>query len=151
MCSTTCNVANVITLHLHPGGDACIFAKSNPVIDTSEHVISTAAGDKRHLRVNDGVNDDDSVTNVKRPKLNENPVTRTDVAHSASGDNDVDVGARVPTTGMCLVEDDDGGDDIYRTGAKCVPGGPQDPLEAGSRYHVTAALRFAFGTVLRVM
>ncbi|XP_029951693.1 tRNA-specific adenosine deaminase 1-like [Salarias fasciatus] len=31
--------------------------------------------------------------------------------------------------------------DIHRTGAKCVPGGPVDPLQPGARYHSTGALR----------
>ena len=143
------HVNMIIILHPHPGGDACIFAKSSPITDAaSEHVKSTAAGGKRHVHVDDDVKNDDSAPIVKRPKVEENQATHTTMEHSSCGDSNVDVGARMPTTGMCLVEDDDGGDDIYRTGAKCVPGGPQDPLEAGSRYHVTGALRFAFGTVL---
>lgn len=31
--------------------------------------------------------------------------------------------------------------DIHRTGAKCVPGGPTDPLHAGVGYHSTGVLR----------
>ncbi|CAB1323310.1 unnamed protein product [Coregonus sp. 'balchen'] len=31
--------------------------------------------------------------------------------------------------------------DIHRTGAKCVPGGPEDPLQPGLRYHSTGLLR----------
>ncbi|CAN9499504.1 unnamed protein product [Ophioblennius macclurei] len=31
--------------------------------------------------------------------------------------------------------------DIHRTGAKCVPGGPVDPLQPGTQYHSTGALR----------
>ncbi|XP_076026126.1 tRNA-specific adenosine deaminase 1 [Genypterus blacodes] len=31
--------------------------------------------------------------------------------------------------------------DVHRTGAKCVPGGPADPLEPGSGYHSTGLLR----------
>lgn len=31
--------------------------------------------------------------------------------------------------------------DIHRTGAKCVPGGPADPLHPGVRYHSTGVLR----------
>lgn len=31
--------------------------------------------------------------------------------------------------------------DIHRTGAKCVPGGPADPLHPGSGYHSAGALR----------
>ena len=31
--------------------------------------------------------------------------------------------------------------DVYRTGAKCVPGGTQDPRQSGSGYHTVGALR----------
>ncbi|XP_047240466.1 tRNA-specific adenosine deaminase 1 isoform X3 [Girardinichthys multiradiatus] len=31
--------------------------------------------------------------------------------------------------------------DVHRTGAKCVPGGPVDPLHPGPRYHSTGVLR----------
>lgn len=31
--------------------------------------------------------------------------------------------------------------DVHRTGAKCVPGGPADPLHPGVRYHSTGVLR----------
>lgn len=31
--------------------------------------------------------------------------------------------------------------DIHRTGAKCVPGGPADPLHSGPGYHSTGVLR----------
>jgi len=31
--------------------------------------------------------------------------------------------------------------DIYRTGAKCISGGVQDPLGEGANYHITGALR----------
>jgi hypothetical protein len=31
--------------------------------------------------------------------------------------------------------------DIYRTGAKCVSEGIQDPLGAGDNYHITGAFR----------
>lgn len=31
--------------------------------------------------------------------------------------------------------------DIHRTGAKCVPGAPPDPLHAGEGYHTTGVLR----------
>lgn len=31
--------------------------------------------------------------------------------------------------------------DIHRTGAKCVPGAPPDPLQAGAGYHHTGVLR----------
>uniref|UniRef100_A0A3Q3JCJ9 tRNA-specific adenosine deaminase 1 n=1 Tax=Monopterus albus TaxID=43700 RepID=A0A3Q3JCJ9_MONAL len=31
--------------------------------------------------------------------------------------------------------------DIHRTGAKCVPGGPADPLQSGAGYHSTGVLR----------
>lgn len=31
--------------------------------------------------------------------------------------------------------------DIHRTGAKCVPGGPEDPLQPGLGYHSTGLLR----------
>ncbi|XP_067091503.1 tRNA-specific adenosine deaminase 1 [Osmerus mordax] len=33
------------------------------------------------------------------------------------------------------------GPDIHRTGAKCVPGGPADPLQPGAGYHLTGGLR----------
>ncbi|XP_028304113.1 LOW QUALITY PROTEIN: tRNA-specific adenosine deaminase 1 [Gouania willdenowi] len=32
-------------------------------------------------------------------------------------------------------------DDVHRTGAKCVPGGPADPQQPGVRYHSTGVLR----------
>ncbi|XP_076448728.1 tRNA-specific adenosine deaminase 1-like isoform X2 [Babylonia areolata] len=35
--------------------------------------------------------------------------------------------------------------DIYRTGAKCVPGGDQDPHDAGIHYHTVGALRIKPG------
>lgn len=35
--------------------------------------------------------------------------------------------------------------DIHRTGAKCVPGGVQDPLGEGREYHCTGALRIKPG------
>ena len=35
--------------------------------------------------------------------------------------------------------------DIYRTGAKCVPGGDQDPYEQGVHYHTVGALRIKPG------
>ncbi|XP_046549204.1 tRNA-specific adenosine deaminase 1-like [Haliotis rubra] len=35
--------------------------------------------------------------------------------------------------------------DIFRTGAKCVPGGEQDPLGSGSDYHVVGLLRIKPG------
>ena len=31
--------------------------------------------------------------------------------------------------------------DVYRTGAKCVPGGKQDPLQSGLGYHIVGVLR----------
>ena len=35
--------------------------------------------------------------------------------------------------------------DIYRTGAKCIPGGKQDPLEVGMAYHTVGAFRIKPG------
>lgn len=35
--------------------------------------------------------------------------------------------------------------DIHRTGARCVPGGPADPLQSGERYHHTGLLRLKPG------
>ena len=39
--------------------------------------------------------------------------------------------------------------DIFRTGAKCVPNGAQDPLKSGSNYHVIGALRIKPGRGFR--
>jgi len=39
--------------------------------------------------------------------------------------------------------------DCFRTGAKCVPNGVQDPLKSGSEYHITGALRIKPGRGFR--
>uniref|UniRef100_A0A7M5XCD4 tRNA-specific adenosine deaminase 1 n=2 Tax=Clytia hemisphaerica TaxID=252671 RepID=A0A7M5XCD4_9CNID len=41
--------------------------------------------------------------------------------------------------------------DIFRTGAKCVPSGRQDPLGEGGQYHTTGALRIKPGRGFRTM
>ena len=44
-----------------------------------------------------------------------------------------------------------GKDDIFRTGAKCVPDGPQDSLRSGIEYHTTGPLRIKPGRGFRTI
>lgn len=62
---------------------------------------------------------------VKRPRLEE-PAMKKDSAQNQAAD---------------APSNPDTVSDIHRTGAKCVPGGPADPLDPGVGYHSTGLLR----------
>ncbi|CAJ1057041.1 tRNA-specific adenosine deaminase 1 isoform X2 [Xyrichtys novacula] len=75
---------------------------------------------------------------LKSEDLSKTPSTKTPVETFSQGS----AGLETKTRGL---SDRAGLDpqvpDIHRTGAKCVPGGPTDPLHPGTGYHSTGVLR----------
>lgn len=71
--------------------------------------------------------------NTKKPRVGE---------HNGSAAPDID-----STESKCVSECVPGEavTDVHRTGAKCVPGGPADPLQPGAGYHSTGPLRLKPG------
>lgn len=129
-----------------PGGDASIIPMTDslsqpcpPVTSLKSHEEADVVGKRKAEEPSEG-------QSIKLPRLGEQetaetrPEDRQDTqqtcpsASSKSGDQ-----SKSPLetgTGLQLQVPD-----IHRTGAKCVLGGPADPLQAGLGYHSTGVLR----------
>ncbi|KAK2841714.1 hypothetical protein Q5P01_011914 [Channa striata] len=74
----------------------------------------------------------------KRVTLSQSHSTETAVETVSQASAQLEIKTKIPsdTAGLHLQAPD-----IHRTGAKCVPGGPADLLQAGAAYHSTGVLR----------
>ncbi|XP_053742018.1 tRNA-specific adenosine deaminase 1 isoform X1 [Synchiropus splendidus] len=97
-----------------PCGDASI-------IPMAESQCQPCASVQSHPRKRKA---EETVKRAKQPRLVEPTVVDADPSQNHTSDSQLD-----PTQ------------DIHRTGAKCVPGGPADPLSPGLGYHSTGLLR----------
>ncbi|CAG5958362.1 unnamed protein product [Menidia menidia] len=78
---------------------------------------------------------DETTTEEDRKQLEAWTVGRS-LRQMASEDQGKPVASTEPNQNICP-----GVPDVHRTGAKCVPGGPADPLLPGEGYHSTGVLR----------
>ena len=102
------------------GGDASIFVRPDGDVHPSR---------KRHLQSTDIDSGKRSRPSTERELTSEISTAGVD---SRSVDSSEQVTGHHPTTAD---------EDLYRTGAKCVPGGIQDGYLPGTGYHVTGVLR----------
>ncbi|XP_017160900.1 tRNA-specific adenosine deaminase 1 isoform X2 [Poecilia reticulata] len=75
--------------------------------------------------------------NLKLPRLAEEDSKEEEESRTKSPDGV----ASVPASASELKPGDSRQSDVHRTGAKCVPGAPADPLRPGAVYHSTGVLR----------
>lgn len=76
--------------------------------------------------------------NLKLPRFEEKDTKPTSQSDSSETLDDVSSASKGGSADFSQTKQVQ---DIYRTGAKCVPGGPVDPLHPGVGYHSTSVLR----------
>ncbi|XP_048576539.1 tRNA-specific adenosine deaminase 1 isoform X2 [Nematostella vectensis] len=165
-----CKLKEDVTFHLFtshtPCGDASIFPKSNDETNAaqtgqySSHKRKYQNEQKNAKRQCDSLTQAQGCDRLKDPpsdrhldaskKQSMNVASTSLIAKNALTNTSMETAsyADVPhsvsmtTENSCLATITSGNlNDIHRTGAKCVPGEPQDPLLAGVNYHVTGILR----------
>ncbi|XP_029993210.1 LOW QUALITY PROTEIN: tRNA-specific adenosine deaminase 1-like [Sphaeramia orbicularis] len=109
-----------------PCGDASII----PMMEIQTQPCPPVPNLKRRVQ------EPDRGPNTKRPHLEVQDPHLEDGGASVDPPHSED-----PSQNPPLKPELEPGVDIHRTGAKCVPGGPADPLHPGSGYHSTGVLR----------
>lgn len=126
-----------------PGGDASIIPMTDsqsqpcpPVTPVQDHEGSDGRGDlKREAE------EPSEGKHIKRPRLEEELEDRGDTKQSFISDSSKSEDPSQSETNTRGPPDAPQVPDIHRTGAKCVSGGPADPLNPGVGYHSTGVLR----------
>ena len=106
------------------GGDGSIFARP----DGDIHPKRKRRANLSHTGKRRAPTEDDNDNPCKSLK---SEVINSAINDSQDGGNGSEKLSPIPSSPT----------DIYRTGAKCVPGGQQDSLDDGCSYHVTSILR----------
>ncbi|XP_068725663.1 tRNA-specific adenosine deaminase 1-like isoform X2 [Montipora capricornis] len=135
-----CSLQIGVSFHLFtshtPCGDASIFPKEGEDDDTlivSQSVEQSLGPSKKHHH-----DDHDSETNLRKKICSErgrtcNSTRDQVMSHDLQGNLD-----QFEENHELIYQYSK---DLYRTGAKCVPGGKQDPLQSGLGYHTVGVLR----------
>ncbi|KAK3579180.1 hypothetical protein CHS0354_022717 [Potamilus streckersoni] len=116
------------------GDNSVMNCKNGVVAATERSCIGSECSDKTHIQ--NLFAQMDKVQNCSDLKpMSTNPVSNS-LKTGATGTVQIS---------NCLTGAGQGGVDIYRTGAKCVPGGKQDPFGDGQNYHTIGAFRIKPG------
>lgn len=125
-------------------------SQSQPCPPVSAAKVSTETDEDRNLKRK--AEETSEETKTKAPRLEEQELTETgesvDPSQSRSSETPVETLSHDPAEQerKTRIHSDSprlnpSVSDIHRTGAKCVPGGPADPLHPGEGYHSTGVLR----------
>ncbi|CAL1535267.1 unnamed protein product [Lymnaea stagnalis] len=135
-----------VTFHLFasqtPCGDASIFAKEN-IQDESAPMLDENLPNSLSLKSSQWPETSVSMTANKNSPCS-NSSSKRKRKHSEDEDDFGQICEKQSKTSLQSLAPEPNSDDlndIYRTGAKCVPGGEQDPLAPASGYHTVGILR----------